>query len=305
MHQSIANSPLFVVLYAAAACAREGDASDADEQAAAKATSRAQPDLGSSGRTGLISAEFDYVFASQQAMDAFYAAEARRSDKSAVATQESSSGSRDIVIPVNGPAQNIRYCVSNSFENAPQRRVEFADAARAWEREANVRFVHVPAQDASCTNAPNAAVDVRFFPSSALPKLACGLPPSLHPAAIQFWCQGLEFAPGAVAMNYNNLEGMRGNWPNLTATGALRHELGHVLGLRHEDAWAPNRQCIELPALPFAELNGRQLTAYDRQSVMHVPSCGGDLNTSFAITQSDGVGIRSLYGMPASWYATL
>ena len=289
MHESIIKLLLLVGLYAAAACGHEGVARD---------------DLRSSGQAGLISAEFDYVFASQEAMDAFYAAEARRGDKSAVTTEASGSGSRDIVIPANGPAQNIRYCVSNAFDNAPQRRVEFADAARAWEREANVRFVHVPVQDSNCSNAPNAAVDVRFFPSSAIPKLACGVPPSLPSAAIQFWCQGLEFAPGAVAMNYNNLDGMRGNWPNLTATGALRHELGHVLGLRHEDAWAPNRYCFEQPEL-LAGLNGRQLTPYDRQSVMHVPNCGGDLNTSFAITQSDGVGIRSLYGMPASWYVAL
>jgi hypothetical protein len=104
----------------------------------------------------------------------------------------------DLTWQRNGTVLDIRYCVSNTFANAAQARTDIADAARAWEGIANVRFRYVDAEDGSCTNAVNNNVDFRFFPTSAL-NGACGTPPFLPASAQAVWC---PFALGTLAMNY-------------------------------------------------------------------------------------------------------
>jgi len=75
--------------------------------------------------------------------------------------------------------------------------------------------------------------------------------------------------------------------------GVLRHELGHVLGFRHEHirAEAP-------PACPDEPLFGvTNLTAYDPQSTMHY-FCGGVGTQMLAISTKDRDGSQSVYGRP-------
>ncbi|MFT3949549.1 MAG: hypothetical protein QM763_21480 [Agriterribacter sp.] len=73
--------------------------------------------------------------------------------------------------------------------------------------------------------------------------------------------------------------------------GVLRHELGHVLGFRHEHI-AP-----EAPAAcPDEVITGTvPLTLYDPQSVMHY-FCGDVGNKELRISYNDSVGAKQIYG---------
>jgi hypothetical protein len=77
--------------------------------------------------------------------------------------------------------------------------------------------------------------------------------------------------------------------------GVLRHELGHVLGFRHEHIRS------EAPAVCPDESRADtfDLTAYDPRSVMHY-FCGGVGTNELAITEVDQVGAQKVYGLPFS-----
>jgi hypothetical protein len=75
--------------------------------------------------------------------------------------------------------------------------------------------------------------------------------------------------------------------------GVLRHELGHVLGFRHEHICSG-----ALAACPDEPLFGTTaLTEYDPHSVMHY-FCGGVGSRELAMTELDRIGSQKLYGPP-------
>jgi hypothetical protein len=72
--------------------------------------------------------------------------------------------------------------------------------------------------------------------------------------------------------------------------GVLRHELGHVLGYRHEHIRG-------VPGCYSETSNWLPLTPYDPRSVMHY-FCGGAGSLTLKLTGTDKRGHRALYGAP-------
>ena len=72
--------------------------------------------------------------------------------------------------------------------------------------------------------------------------------------------------------------------------GVLRHELGHVIGYRHEHT-------RNIPGCYFEDNNWQPLTPYDSQSVMHY-FCGGAVSLTLALSPLDRSGHRKLYKLP-------
>jgi hypothetical protein len=176
-----------------------------------------------------------------------------------------------------GANLRLTYCVTNDFGAAKARAVnEMAAATRAWESVAHVDFHYVPAQDGNCSNTNGSITfSVRPWTSGG----ACAFFPS-----------GGGCVPRTLVINFTDLDTNYGTIsPNVRTVGVFRHELGHILGLRHEQTRPEAGTCFE-------DNSWRALTPYDRSSVMHYPWCNGVTTSDLSITDSDAIGVRQLYG---------
>jgi hypothetical protein len=178
----------------------------------------------------------------------------------------------------------LTYCVLKNTFVGPNREAHYrsvvdnVQAATAdWEAVCSVRFEYKPELDTSPGVQPAGVIfSVReldvggrfiasaFFPNDPLERRRVLIDPSYYPPGLIF-----------------------------DKVGVLRHELGHVLGFRHEHirsgAPADCPQEGTEGTFPFTE--------YDPRSVMHY-FCGGLGSKTLSITDLDRVGAERLYGGP-------
>jgi hypothetical protein len=175
-------------------------------------------------------------------------------------------------------ARNLTYCVSSDFGSNQAKVIQaMADATAAWEAVANLKWVHVAAEDSRCTSS-NSAV---LF--------------DVNPVDVNGDYLARSFFPDTGRSDRNVLIDKTAfdsdpSTPQLTVTGILRHELGHTIGFRHEHTRpeAKASQCFE-------DNNWRALTAYDSASVMHYPQCNGTGDWSLTLTAKDKAGVAQIY----------
>lgn len=169
-------------------------------------------------------------------------------------------------------ARNLTYCVSNSFGSSKAAIVSATQTGgNLWESATSgVNFTYVSSQDANC-NTGNSNVTFSVEPTSTTQYIARAFFPSSPKSQRN------------VLVNASSLQSS-GNWEPSDIMG---HELGHVLGFRHEHTRPEAGACFE-------DNNWRPLTAYDSVSIMHYPQCNGGSSDLEWSTQ-DGNGVRSVY----------
>ena len=148
-------------------------------------------------------------------------------------------------------------------------------ATEAWEATCGVRFEYVASLDSSTSMRPSGVVfPVRYIGAGGAFVAASFFPNDLPTR------RRMLIDPSYFTTTFDHV-------------GVLRHELGHVIGCRHEHirSGAP-------PICPDEDTTGTiNLTAYDPQSVMHY-FCGGVGSRRLEITQLDRIGAQQLYGPP-------
>ncbi|WP_240322697.1 matrixin family metalloprotease [Austwickia chelonae] len=167
----------------------------------------------------------------------------------------------------------LTYCVSTRFGSNHSRIVEaMRSGAAQWERASSaIGFEYVSSENGSCdTRNRNVVFSVEPASSSA-PYIA------------------RAFFPSSPKYSRNVLVNTRSIFGgSSSASNVMAHELGHVLGLRHEHTRPESGTCFE-------DNSWRPLTKYDASSIMHYPQCNGT-SRSLSMTSTDIAGIRELYG---------
>ena len=175
----------------------------------------------------------------------------------------------------------LSYCVlKNTFSTEADYNMVVANMKQAtwgWESVCGIKFEYKPELDNSTTTKPPGVlfpvreidaggqfIAAAFFPTDPKDRRRLLIDPSYYDPDLGF-----------------------------DKVGVLRHELGHVLGWRHEQIRS------EAPAICPDEdtANTVDLTQYDPQSVMHY-FCGGVGSRDLAITDVDKIGSQKVYGLP-------
>lgn len=173
----------------------------------------------------------------------------------------------------NVDALDLTYCISPNFKELRPLIVSALKIASAdWMDAGNISFRYIPSADKDCDKkeGPTTRFRISINKSRRYPYAARAFFPYNERVTITFKKSFLE----------------KGFQELLRLT---RHELGHVLGLRHEHIRPEN---------PLSDKCGEDslfepVTEYDRASIMHYARCGG--LGSVELSSFDKEGISILY----------
>lgn len=175
---------------------------------------------------------------------------------------------------------DLTYCVSDDFGDDKNYVLEALDGAIAeWEAIAHVGFKYLSEHDAKCDASNN--------------RLKFNVSPSTDPWAgylARAFFPNYERSKRELLINMPSHKNFKADQEEYTLQGVLRHELGHVLGFRHEHIRdeASAYYCYE-------DKQYRTITEYDSASVMHYPQCGGTNDWSLQLTDIDRRGAAFFY----------
>ena len=167
--------------------------------------------------------------------------------------------------------KNLTYCISNRFRDLKPKIIKAMQiATQDWMANGNVRFIYKPEADDTC--------DARKGPSTLF-RIAINTSRRYPYAGRAFFPYDerntITFKKSYVQKDLNEL---------LRLT---RHELGHVLGLRHEHIRDENpngERCKEIDTFTG-------ITDYDSDSIMHYARCGGTGTTELSDGDKEGIAI--------------
>lgn len=169
--------------------------------------------------------------------------------------------------------KRLTYCVSDLFGDNKKDVIEALKVATEdWMDVAGVKFSYKKEEDKNCNPENNRVMfDVR--PVNLGSYLARAFFPSYNRSQRNVLIDDSSFKHSFVALS-----------------GFLRHELGHVLGFRHEHISDDgNGRCKE-------DNNFKPITEYDRSSVMHYPQCGGlNMIDNMILSPLDKKGASEVY----------
>ncbi|MGL5862142.1 MAG: M57 family metalloprotease [Phycicoccus sp.] len=168
-------------------------------------------------------------------------------------------------------AANLTYCVSTRFGSRYSDVVNaMSSGAGQWEAASSrVNFVYRSSQDSNCTTRNNGVI-FSVEPVQTSQYIARAFFPSTSKSGRNVLVDDSIWSSG---------------W---SPSNVIAHELGHVLGFRHEHTRPESGTCFE-------NSSWRPLTPYDSSSVMHYPQCNGS-SDDLSMTDTDRAGVRALYG---------